>query len=646
MNRGVVCNLFELYGINNELIMQIRELIVHGLRSIREVSIGFDNVTVLIGGNNAGKSTIFHALKLFFDAAPKITLDDFHKREANCIEIIATFDQLTPDEFEEFGTAVDNGRITISRTFSDDRDTNLSYSVLARSYPPFREVRAEGNKTTLRSSFNALARDLGLPAAASADQALELMQAWEQANPERLDWAFLRGFFGAPNVANGKLKKKTNLHFVPAVANVSEETSETKKSPIINLLSDIARQTFQNREEVRRFLEQVQVNFSQLTSPDRFPQLMRVSDILTVGLQKYYAESRLLADWVPDEGLKASFPKPVIRVEDSGFVSGLENVGHGLQRAALFSVVEFLATGPGDEAEAVFDEAQSDIILLIEEPEIYQHPHKQKIISDAFKRLCAGFNRQTGIRFQVVFATHSEKFIDISAFHTARVIRRAEVNGRTSHNVAALSVESCSNYFAGLLGREPLPEAAFLAKLHIFSREVCEGFFARKVILVEGVTDRAVLEAAYRAHGRDHLLEGIAIVSVDGKTKMDKPFYIFDKLGIPSFAVFDSDINSNEKRTRANKLLQRIAGIAQPVDFPDGCFDRFCAFGTNLEGYAKEVCGDEWLAAFSEVADEFGLEIGDICKTPQAIEKVFVSMMAKGYLFARVDELISRVDAL
>lgn len=625
--------------------MQIHDIEVLGLRSIRHLNMSFDDVTVLIGGNNAGKSTVFHALKLFFDASPKITDDDFHKRDSRTIEIIVTFDNLTSDELEEFGTAVNGGKLIIARTFTDDRDSNLAYSVLTRSFPAFKDIRAEGNKTNLRAAFNAIAPNLGLPSAPNAERALELMDEWERNHPDQLVLSFARGFFGAPNVANGKIKKKTNLHFVPAVVNVSEETSEGKRSPIINLLSDIAKQTFENREEVGQFLQRAQAEFADLTSPERFSQLMRVSDALTSGIQKYYAESRLLADWVQDEGVKVSFPKPVIRIENNGFVSGLDNVGNGLQRAALFSVVEFLAGGSANAVDPVFDAAQSDIILLIEEPEIYQHPHKQKIISDAFKRLCSDFNRQTGIRFQVVFATHSEKFIDISTFHTARVIRRSEVDGQTTHTVSALSVEACSSYFANLVGKQPMPAGAFLAKLHIFSREVCEGFFANRVILVEGVTDKAVLEAMYQSKGRDHLLEGIAIVSVDGKTKMDKPFYIFNSLGIPAFAVFDSDRNSKDKKIRTNHLLQRIGGVDNPVDFPEGCYPSFCAFSQNLEAYVKAVCGNAWEGVFAEIADGYGLDVGDVCKTPSAMKEVFLRMRDAGCDFPLLDEVIARVDA-
>ncbi|MEL7801689.1 ATP-dependent nuclease [Sulfitobacter pontiacus] len=627
--------------------MQIRSLKVTGLRSISNASLTFDDVTVLIGSNNAGKSTLMFALQLFFEASPKWTADDFHRREAEAIEIAVTFDNLTPSEREEFGTAIQGDKITIARTLSNEKDVNLTYSVLAQTYEPFGAVRSETNKTTARAMFNEIADATeGLARANNADQMTEHMLVWEQDNPNLLTPSYVRGFFGAPNVANGKLRKKTNLHFIPAVANVSEETSNSKRSPIINLLADIAKQTFENRQEVRDFIEKTKADFEGIVATDKFPQLGTISQTLTSSIQRYYSDSRLLADWQSDEGVTFSYPRPVIKIEDGGFLSGLENVGHGLQRAALFSVIEFLAQSTAEENDEAFEEAQSDIVLLIEEPEIYQHPHKQKLIGDAFRSVCEGFSAATGIRFQIVFATHSEKFVDIGNFHTARIIRKENDDGIVRHNISAMTLGACSEYFANLLGRAPMPDQAFRAKLHIFSRELCEGFFAQKVILVEGVTDKAILEGVYKAQGRDNISEGIVIVSADGKTKMDKPFYIFNKLGIPTYAVFDSDANSGDKKPAANRLLQSIAGVAEPTDYPHGCFDHFAAFERNLEGYTKHVTGDAWQATFQTVADDLELHVTDICKTPEAVNDVVTRLRNGGAEFVMFDEIIEKVDQL
>ncbi|GLS86818.1 ATP-dependent endonuclease [Cypionkella aquatica] len=630
--------------------MQIDKLQIKNLRSIESIEVGFDKVTALLGSNNAGKSTILRALQLFFESAPKVEDDDFHKRAAPEIEVSITFRDPTPAEIEEFGNAVIDGRMTVSRKFLKDKgDLHLSYSVMAKSYPAFEAIRQETSKTKKRSDFNIIADATeGLDRATSAEDADAKMAAWELANPDKLELMSVGGFFGFPNVANGKLRKKTSVHFVPAVADASEQTSDPRRSPIIVLLAEIAKQIYENRQEVQDFVAQANTHFSELVSPARFPELANISGRLTDTIQKYYQDSKLLADWEVDQGIKVSFPQPVIRIEDNGFLSGLQNVGHGLQRAALFSVIEFLATSSAQPGAENFAEAQSDIILLVEEPEIYQHPIKQLVINDAFHVICQNFSAQTGIRFQIVFATHSEKFIGISKFHSARILRKYTEDDRNRHTASSVNLRECSEYFAALLNKEAMADDAFEAKMHIFSRELCEGFFADKVILVEGVTDKAILEGAYRAAGRDVRAEGISIIPVDGKNKLDKPFYIFGKLGIPTFAVFDSDARRNEgnRRIPCNHLLQKIANVDAPVDLPSGCFDRFAAFEGNIEVYLKGAAGGLWEQEFVALAAAFGLDVDDLCKTPVAIAAVCQRCREAGKDLGMFDAIIAAVDQL
>lgn len=631
--------------------MRIKKLLVKNLRSIKELEVGFDAVTALIGSNNVGKSTVLKALEIFFEAAPRLNPDDYHNRDDEDIEVIVEFADLVPAEIEEFGTAVVSNTLTVKRVFSKQRDDDLQYEALANTFPPFAEIRSISNKTDRRSKFNEIASLTdGLATVRTADAADEAMLEWEAAHPAELELAFRRGFFGAPNVASGKLKKKTSLHLVPAVADAKDETGDPKKSPIISLLSEISKQIYENRKEVIDFVERAREQFSELVDPQKIPELGGISDLLTSAVRRYYKDSKLLADWQLQEGVAVDFPKPTIRVEDHGFQTVLENVGHGLQRASLFAIIQFLAERSLSESqEDDFDQAQSDIILLVEEPEIYQHPHKQLVISDAFHAICESFSKSTGIRFQVIFTTHSEKFVGIHRFQSARILRKLDGLGSPSHSAKSVSVSQCSEYFAALLGKEPMSDEAFEAKMHIFSREVCEGFFAEKVILVEGVTDKAVIEGFYRNKGINAVAEAIAIVAVEGKTKMDKPLYVFSSLGIPTYPVFDSDLRKGHQKRRpaANRLLQQIVGVDQPSDFPNGVFPRFCAFEGNLETYLKERIGeDEYLAIFGEISEEFGLSTDDLCKTPLAVARLVERGVGAGKSFEIFDELLHAVDNL
>ena len=636
--------------------MQIEKVSISNYRSLQNVELLISPLTGLLGSNNAGKSTILKAIELFFDSAPKISREDFTVGgEGSPIEITITFGSLTSAEVKEFGSAILQGKLTVTRQFAiDDKDSG-QYAVTASTYPGFTDIRGETNGTKKLSLYRLLQKTLtDLPQAKTAVDVEGALTGWEAAHPDKLEPQKLRGFFGAMNVANGKLRKKTAVHIIAAVRDAAAETADPKRSPIISLLSDIAKQTFENKREISAFLDKMKAEFDDLADPEKIPQLSGISGQLTKSLNRFYADSRLEAQWVKGQGVNVEYPAPRLVVDHGGITTDLSRVGHGLQRAALFSIVQFLAeqrsVNAPEEGQEQFDDAASDIILLIEEPEIYQHPSKQLVIFDAIKDVSTGHNRSTGVRIQIIYTTHSEKFIRMSEFNVMRLIRRTPSENGIANSVASLAISDCSRAMASFLEPPPAPmsDEAFIAKLHIFGREICEGFFAERIVLVEGITDKAVMEAAYRVRKRDANREGIAIIAADGKTKMDKPAYIFSAFGIPTFLIFDNDSKKSDKKQNksSNKILQKICGVSDPIDMPSGCGSKFAAMDNDLETYLKERLGEKYANLMQHIADEFGLSFDDIKKTPAAFEQVFVRAAADGAEFPLLDSIINQVDTL
>ncbi len=200
---------------------------------------------------------------------------------------------------------------------------------------------------------------------------------------------------------------------------------------------------------------------------------------------------------------------------------------------------------------------------------------------------------------------------------------------------------------AGLLEppKPPMSDAAFVAKLHIFTREVSEGFFSEKVVLVEGETDKAVIEAAFRAANRDLSREGVSVINVVGKNNLSKPLYIFRRLGIPTFVVFDND-TGKPKGVEANRLLQRLNGVDNPVDYPDGVFPQFAAIAGNLEQYLLSCLGDKRDSFLDEIAEDWGLPRAAILKTPAAAAGLIRLGQGGGFEFPLFDELLHQIDNL
>lgn len=630
--------------------MQIQSLHVKNFRCLKDAKITFENLTTLIGGNNAGKSTFLKAIEYFFEAAPKLTANDFSLKSIDeDIEITIEFKNFTPDEISEFGNAIINERMIVTRQLAFlDKEKNL-YAVHRNSFEGFNEVRNTAGKQNKLKAYRAIRDTIAeLPNVTKADDIEVHLDNWENKNPEKLSLQKNRSFFGEPNVASGKLKKRTGVYLIPAVRDATEDATNPKNSAIIELLSEISRQTIENKQEMKEFLEKTKNEFEKLSDPSGIPELSNISEQLTDEIQKYYYDAELTADWQGNEEPIFKYAKPSLTIKHRGIQTDLSHVGHGLQRAALFSVVQYLAEQKslveGDDIE--FGNAASDIIILVEEPEIYQHPSKQLVIYEAFKKITESFNKSTGIRVQIMYATHSEKFINMSKFETVRIVRNEFRNEQLNNKISSVSISHCSQFFAELTNKpKPMSDEGFSGKLHIFTREVCEGFFAKKVILVEGITDKAILEAAYASKGIDVHQDAIAILSLEGKGKLDKPYFIFSNLDIPTYLIFDNDL-PKENQIKQNHLLQQLCGISEPEDFPVICNDQFCSLNVNLESYLKDRLVDKFNHFYEMVAKQHGLDRKDINKTPFAIATLFTQAENKGFTFPIFDQIIEKVDAL
>jgi len=630
--------------------MQIHSLHVKNFRCLKDATISFEKLTALIGGNNAGKSTFLKAIEYFFEAAPKLNTNDFCLNSVDeDIEITIEFKNFTPDEITEFRDAIIGERMIVTRQFSlTDKDKNL-FTVHRNGFQGFTELRNTDGKQNQLSAYKKLQQEMNdLPNAKKADEIARYLENWEKKNPSKLSLQKDRSFFGAINVAIGKLKKRTGVYLIPAVRDAAEDATNPKNSAIIQLLSEISRQTIENKQEMKEFLEKTKKEFEELSDPTRIPELINISEQLTDEIQKYYSDAELNADWQGNEEPIFKYAKPSLTITHREIQTDLSHVGHGLQRAALFSVVQYLAEQQSlvkvDDIE--FESAASDIIILVEEPEIYQHPSKQLVIYDAFKRITESYNKNTGIRVQIIYATHSEKFINMSKFETVRIVRNEFGNGQLKNKISSVSISHCSQFFAKLTNKpKPMSDEGFSGKLHIFTREVCEGFFAKKVILVEGITDKAILEAAYASKDIDVHQEAIAILSLEGKGKLDKPYYIFSNLDIPTYLIFDNDC-PQEDHIKKNHLLQKLCGISEPQDFPVICNNQFCSLDVNLESYLKECLVDEFNYFYEMVAKQHGLDRSDINKTPLAITTLFTQAENKGFTFPIFDQIIEKVDAL
>jgi putative ATP-dependent endonuclease of OLD family len=588
--------------------MHIRDVHIRNFRCLEDVEVRFDDVTSFIGPNGAGKSTVLRSLDWFFNGekGSGLTFEDLFAGAdpSASIAVTVTFDRLTDNDRRALG---DKYAPTGSTTFSATRTWTAGEdktSGVGRVFPAFEEIRAMTGKTDRRKAYSDLAAnkpDLKLPPCRTGDEVDAAMIEWETHHPDKLEISTLPSthFFGfnGKNVLSGIF----DFVFVSADLRAGEQSLEGRKT----VLGRILERTLE-REALETAYENLAEEFGKrqktINSDHLDEQLVDLSQALSEEVAAFTAGRTVRLTGLTPE-LKPTSPSIRLAIVDALSETSIERQGHGFQRALLIGALKLLA----ERREG--DNAGSIITLAIEEPELFQHPTQARVFSSVLRRLAS--DDQAGI--QVAYATHSPYFVDASYFdQVRRVTRLSTAKSAGQVIIKQASLDDVKHDLANYVSTDAL--AARWDQ--VCTAGLAEALFSDAVVLVEGSTDKAILEGAANRAGQVPLENlGIAVAEAGAKSSLFIPHAILARLGIPSLTVFDSDSGSGKraaakaykpakspeelKKLEADEIKQQAASNTkilkyfgtEAVDFPSGkVTNNLFAVDDNLE----EVLAAEW----------------------------------------------------
>lgn len=210
---------------------------------------------------------------------------------------------------------------------------------------------------------------------------------------------------------------------------------------------------------------------------------------------------------------------------NDGIETPLENKGSGLQSLIMIELFKFYCK--------VFNQSS---LLILEEPELFLHPHAKRMLADILKDFIVDNNNQ------IIITTHSEEFIHNVNIENINVIRKTSEGTKKSR-----------------ICKENYEDGKELQKLKIeLQHKNAEMFFAEKVILVEGEEQVLIPEIVKSIYGKNILNNNdISIIKVGGKSYFDIYRKVLNELGIKNYIIADYDIiakgldnllESNEKQ--------------------------------------------------------------------------------------------------
>ncbi len=667
--------------------MIIESIRVKNFRSILDATLICDELTALVGPNGSGKSTFLRALELFYSPSPKIEAEDFYNSDiAAEVTIAVTFTSLSVKAVQRFSSYLQGGTLTVERVIKlIDGKLSATYHGASLKNLEFQQIRDGMNikdrGKTAREQYEKVRKKpeyANLPEWSNISAVKLALEKWEADHPDKCKRQHDDGrFFGFTEVGQGYLGQFTRFLFIPAVRDATEDAAEGRGSAITELMDMVVRSVVAKKEVIGKLQEETQQRYEEIMRPENIPELQGLSGLLSKTLKTFVPNASVNLHWLTGQ-IKIEMPKAEVKLVEDRYPTAVHRAGHGLQRAFIMTLLQHLAmakpAGEGKSEEPTERDVTSsganleakittlpNLILAIEEPELYQHPNRQRHMARILLKLAKGSTPGVAEKTQIIYATHSPLFVGLDRFNQIRRLQKIDdgedkpritrVVGTTLERVAERLWEA-----DGKKGNK-YTDITLISRLHaIMTPWINEGFFADLVVLVEGEDDYAAILGMARTMKKDLESMGISIIPVNGKTNLDRPALIFKEFEIPVYMLWDSDSHKGETAGLCQTCGKRLDGKPDPADnrrllrivgeneedWPAHQKPYFCCFQHDLESTLKsEIGADLFEALLDECKREFGIpKRKHAIKNPNVIENIIERAKGKRKICKALENIV------
>lgn len=654
--------------------MIIKSLHVSNFRSLRDAAIDCDPLTVLVGRNGSGKSAFLKALELFYSPSAHCDPEEYYAMDGIAdVEVFITFTDLDDEELAQFAKYLEEGNLTVARVFSQIApEKSGRYFGYSMQNPDFATVRTINTAGPAKAAYDVLRQTTypELPAVRSRDAAVEALEQWESAHPGTLVRMRDDGqFFGFKEVARGYLGRNTRFIFIPAMRDAAQDAAEGKGSVITELMDLVVRSALSSREEFEAFKATVQERYDALIDPSKIAELTTLETRLTSTLRDYVPDAAVQLAWQKGNDISLPLPKASVRLLEDDYAATVDRTGHGLQRAFILTILQHLAIeqaerGTGEEGSP---RPGPNLIFGVEEPELFQHPGRQRHFAEVLHSLTSREIPGVATRAQVIYCTHSPLFVGLDRFDQIRLLRKVQVEA--ARPKASEVVISKLDDVAHLLWEadggdgDAFTAATLRPRLQaVMTPWVNEGFFADVAILVEGEDDRAAISAMARHLDLNLEAHGCALIPCGGKQNVATVTAILTSFGIPTYCLWDGDADLGEtlgtcsecgrprdKKSdpKDNRRLLRLMG-RDVEDWPAYVGETSACFDANLETTLRtEIGANLFDTLLHQAQAAFGYtKRHHALKNPFVIQSVIRTAAQQGAQCPTLESIVSNIIAM
>jgi putative ATP-dependent endonuclease of OLD family len=548
--------------------MRLVKIRIENFRAHADTTLPLSQFGCLIGENNAGKSSVLHALQFAIEGGT-LTPDDF-RDPTRSVRVTVWFEDVDGGDLNRVGNAehrdrvsdmVSHSALTLVRTMPPEGRAELAYMSLAPTDP----------RWSLEAINNAIANKTGATLRKAAVAALPEFDAVLEEKPtvtvvrKRLEE--LVAALPADQLTEKPAPVKTGIPaslsamlpeviYIEAVKDATAETKTTDKATFGKLLKLLLGEVSDHFTDITKQFGEVQRKLSRVIGDngefedDRLEPVRMIEATIEKFVQDSFPGVSLKMD-VPSPTLSTILSGAQLRVND-GHEGPLTSKGDGLKRTVLFAMLRAYTSlrTRGLHAQPAAESPASSYLLLFEEPELYLHPRAQRQLMATLTEFAQDH--------PVLVTTHSPSFFGPSITGFTKL-------QKTEDGVQPYSVE------LDLSGRD-----AYQLVRHENNEPA---FFAHTVVLVEGDSDVFTFPhlAKLLNPDWDHDELNIMFVQTGGKGGIGRYRKFFDTFGVSIHVITDLDalVQGFDKltttvalRDQHAALMTRVTDLVERVSSP------------------------------------------------------------------------------
>ena len=501
--------------------MKIKKIEVQNFRLLENIDCNLeDNITLIVGKNNTGKTSFFEALKLATSTDSKFVFEDFSQSSYVIFKSIyskyleSRKDGITEEDKEkiELELIAEIPKIKVSFEIQYNKKNNESLVELSEFITDLEDAR---NDATICISFE-------------PKNTLKIFQSFDKREDktiELIEYLHKNINFLYETVCYAidkeseyhrkiedsfktKIQKVVLFESIKAMRVLDDIKGDSNNSLSLGFSNYYNQRDKTNNQDVKDLEKKLDEVSTELKI-----KYEKVLEGIMSKLEKFGAKTPIS---IPPIGIDSKFDSEKVIKNNIQYLYKQDEIDlpesyNGLGYSNLIYMILELSSYIEKFKNSKEEKSSNFLVVLIEEPEAHMHPQMQQVFISQVSEVVSDAKKDTDIQIQVIITTHSSHILSESGINTEKGFNRIRYFNRLSTDTG---FKITNQDFNNLEIKDDKRTFRFLRQYLTLHKS--DLFFADKVILVEGTTERMLLPQMIRKSANSLCNEYVSILEVGG----------------------------------------------------------------------------------------------------------------------------------